>query len=293
VSSESSTFWKRQALLVAAIGLLLAPAVASAESSDTFPGTVPATFRLRLGGTYQWFNTKVTFQENLTPGGPISGGISMEDILGVPGSGPGFDGRGSWNFVGRFYLDFGYSYYSRSHTETIGQSFNFGDSTYTVGATVGASMKSQLPYVDFRYGIIKNESLQFGISVGAAYPILNAEASASGGVIGPGGPIVGESVSKSAKLEVPVPLLGLAFDMKLGDALSFGGLINGIFAPVHPYTGSIIFADAHIDWFASKNLGVGAAFDYTKFSIKRDDGKTLVDFSYDYYGPRVYLIVTF
>ncbi len=209
----------------------------TAESADTFPGDVPATFRLRLGGMYAWFNTETTLRENFTPGGPILAGISAEDVLGVPDSTAGFTGRGYWNFVGRFYVDFGYTGFSRSHEAAISQDFDFGDVTYTAGAEVSSSVKSHLPYVDFRYGIIKNESFQFGVSVGAAYPSVKEEASASAGVVGPNGPIVGQTVSRTAEVQMPVPLLGLQVDGRLGEGVSAGLIFNGIFAPVSPYSG--------------------------------------------------------
>jgi hypothetical protein len=175
----------------------------------------------------------------------------------------------------------------------IGRDFTFGDSTYTLGSSVSASMKSQLPYLDFRYGIVKTDTTQFGVSLGAAYPILKAEATASAGVIGPNGPIIGQDVTKTAKESLPVPLLGLAFEQKIGDSLSAGVLFNGIFAPVHPYVGSIFDAEAHIDWYATRNLGFGGGFEYTKFNLKREETNSYVNFAYSYYGPRVYVILSF
>jgi len=283
MSSRPSVWLGRFALLVAASGL-------AAPAQAQFPGDVPDTFRLRLGGAYAWFNTEVTFQENVTPGGPVGAGVDMENLL--QRSQPGFAARGQWNFLGRLFLDFGYTGFRRSRTQGIDTEFTFGDATYLVDASVSASVKSDLPYLDFRYGIIKNDSVQFGISLGAAYTILEAEASASGHVVGPGGPIDG-AVTRLAKISVPVPLLGLMFETKLADRLAAGVLVNGIFAPVHPYTGSVIDAEAHIDWYLARNFGISAAFDYTRFNIKREDELALVEFRYSYYGPRVYFIVTF
>jgi hypothetical protein len=274
--------------LVASV-LLLAAAGAQAQ----FPGDIPDTFHLKLGGMYAWFNTDVTFQENLTPGGPIGAGISLEDTLGMPSSKPGFVARGDWNVVGRLFVDFGYSGFERSATHTIARDFNFGDSTYTLGASVSTRTKSDLPYFDFRYGIIKNESTQFGLSLGAAYAFLEASASASAGVIGPNGPIVGQTVTRTAKISVPVPLLGLQFDQKLGDGFAAGVLFDGLFAPVHPYVGSVFDAEAHLDWYATRNFGVSVAFNYTKFNLKKEETNTFVDFSYSYYGPRLYLTLNF
>ena len=290
ISARIETGIRRLRLFAAVACLLLAASRAEAQ----FPGDVPDTFRLNVGGMYAWFGTDVTLQENFTPGGPIGAGINLED-LGVPKSRPGFSGRGYWNPFGRFFIDFGYSGFDRSVTETILFDIPFGDVTYTAGASLETSMQSHLPYLDLRYNLIKNDAVQFGLTLGVAYPIVEAKLSAAAGVVGPGGPIVGQTVTKEAKISTPVPLLGLLFDARLGDRVSAGVLFNGIFAPVHPYVGSIFQADAHIDWFFARNFGVGAAFDYTKFNIKKEDEDelVLVDFSYHYYGPRVYLTVTF
>jgi hypothetical protein len=258
-----------------------------------FPGDVPDTFRLSVGGMYAWFSTDVTFQENLTPGGPIGGGINMEDLLHQPSSRPGLAARGYWHFFDHFYLDFGYVGFWRSRTESIAQDISFDSVTYTAGASVKSSMNSQLPYLDLRWNFIQSDSFHLGVTLGAAYPILQAKLAASGGVVGPAGPIISQDVEREAKIQTLVPLLGLLLDARLGDRLSAGIIFNGIFAPVHPYVGSVFYVEPHIDWFLSKNFGVGGAFMYTKFNIKKEETLSLIDFSYSYYGPKVYVTVTF
>ena len=284
---------KWSAVLLAAFGLLLAARVASAQSSNTFPGDVPNTFRLYAGGMFAWFNTSVTFQENLTPGGPIGAGVTLEDSNLVAKTAPGFVARGYWNFLGRFSVDFGYTGFRRSKTTGALVDIPFGDSTYTAGASVATSTRSDLPYVDFRYDFIKNEHTQFGLSLGASYVSLEAQVQASAGVIGPDGPVIGQTVTRTAKEDVPVPLLGIKFDQQVGDALSAGVIFNGIFAPVHPYVGSVFDGEAHLDWFATKNFGVSAAFDYTRFNLKKEQTNTYTQFRYSYYGPKLYVTLSF
>lgn len=266
--------------------------LAAASAQAQFPGDVPDTFRLRLGGMYAWFNTDVNLEETVTPAG-LNVGISSEDLLGVPSSAPGFSARGYWNVAGRFFVDFGWTGFSRSETDTIAQDFDFGGVTYTLGSSVETSIKSSLPYVDIRYGIVNTDSTQFGVSIGAAYPNLKAKLSASAGILGPGGPIIGQTVSRTAQVDMVVPLLGLQFDTRLGEGLSAGILVNGIFAPVSPYSGSIFDAEAHVDWFFTPHFGVSGAFNYTRYDVKREDEVSLVEFEYSYYGPRAYLILTF
>jgi len=267
----------------------------AAGARAQFPGDVPDTFRLNAGGMYAWFTTNVTFQQNLTPGGPIGGGvgINLQSLTGLPSSTGGFTARGYWQPLNRFYVDFGYTLFDRSNTRSVSVDIPFGDSTYTAGASVATKMQSQLPYLDLRYNFVQNDSWQLGVNLGAAYAFLDADLSASSGVVGPNGPIVGQSTTREGKIETLVPLLGITANFKLGDRMSAGVIFNGIFAPVHPYAGSVFIVEPHFDYFFSKNFGVGAAFNYSKFHIKRDDGITIVEFRYSYYGPKVYLTVTF
>ena len=108
ISGRVETAIRKLRLLAAASCLLLAASRAQAQ----FPGDVPDTFRLNVGGMYAWFGTDVTFQEDFTPGGPIGAGINLED-LGAPKSRPGFSSRGYWNPFGRFFIDFGYTGFDR------------------------------------------------------------------------------------------------------------------------------------------------------------------------------------
>ena len=287
-SGRVETAIRKLRLLAAASCLLLAASRAQAQ----FPGDVPDTFRLNVGGMYAWFGTDVTLQP---AEGPISSEIHMEDVFGLADSRPGLSARGYWNPFGRFFIDFGYTGFFRKRTEAISVDVPFGDVIYTAGASVEASMDSHLPYLDFRYNFIKNDAVQFGLTLGVAYPILEAELTGEATVVGPGGRVIEETVTREAEISTFVPLLGLLFDARLGDRVSAGVLFNGIFAPVHPYVGSIFIAEAHIDWFVTPNFGVGGAFDYTKFNIKREDenNNVIVDFSYHYYGPKAYVILTF
>ena len=276
--------------IVAAVALGL---FVAGQARAQFPGDVPDTFRLSAGGMYAWFSTEVTLQENFIPGGPIGAGIDLEPIAGIPNSTGGFSARGYWQPLHRFYIDFGYTIFTRSDTRGLSFDIPFGDSTFTAGASTETRMQSQLPYLDFRYNFIQNESWSLGVNLGAAYSYLKADVTASAGVVGPNGPIIGQSTTKEAKIGTVVPLLGLTASFALGDHASAGVIFNGIFAPVHPYVGSVFVVEPHFDWYFTKNFGIGAAFDYTKFSIKKEDDITIIQFRYSYYGPKVYLTVAF
>jgi hypothetical protein len=261
---------------------------AAAQAQAQFPGDVPNTFRLNAGGMYSWFTTAASLEQN----GSGGASVNFEDIFNLP-SHFGFYGRVSFN-LGFLSFDGAYVGFSRSNTATISKDITFGDTTYTAGASVEGKQESHLPYADIRFNFFHNPSFQFGLTAGVAYPILKADLTASAGVIGPNGPILGGTTTKEAKLETPVPMLGIVTDVAFTNRFSGGIVFNGIFAPVHPYTGSIFQADVHMDYYFTPNFGVGGGFNYTRFRIKRDDSPTLlVDFHHDFYGPRAYLTATF
>jgi opacity protein-like surface antigen len=281
----------KRILPAAAIAVLF---LAAAPARAQFPSSVPDTFRLKVGGMYAWFDTDVSFQEDVTGGGPIGPGISLEDVLQLPNSKPGFAGTGYWNFAGRSFIDFGYMYFSRTRTATLATDVVYGDTTYTVGAEVSTKMTSNFPFASYRYGFVKNDAMQLGLSLGVAWINLSTEVSASAGVVGPGGPIVGQSVIKTAKVSPAVPILGLMFDARIAENLSFGARVDGVAAAITPYSGYMISGTAHLDWFFAQNFGLGAGYNYTKFSIEKDDlPDVFIDYSYRFDGPTFYLILTF
>src|SRR5262245_52068074 len=97
-----------------AVGWLVA-----GQARAQFPGDVPDTFRLSAGGMYAWFSTDVTLQEEITPGGPIGGGIDLEPVAGIPNSTGGFSARGYWQPLRRLYVDFGYTLFTRKNTRGL------------------------------------------------------------------------------------------------------------------------------------------------------------------------------
>ncbi len=99
---------------------------------------------------------------------------------------------------------------------------------------------------------------------------------------------------KTAKVSPAVPILGLMFDARIAENLSFGARVDGVAAAITPYSGYMISGTAHLDWYFAQNFGLGAGYNYTKFSIEKDDlPNVFIDYSYQFDGPTVYLILTF
>jgi hypothetical protein len=277
---------KRILTPMAVLGLLLVAVSARAQ----FPGTTPDTFRLQLGGMYAFTDTTVQFTQ--TTGAFAGQSINLENVSGLPTSKFGFQASGYWNFAGRSFLDFSYINLNRTRTRTISRDIIFGDTTFTAGASVTSSFKSSYPYLAYHYGFVKSPTTQFGASLGLAYVTMEAKLSASAGAVGPGGG-VGGSATKTAKEQVPVPLLGLQFQGQLAPSLSAGIDVKGAAATITPYHGSMIDASAHIDWYFAQNFGFGLGYEYTKLDIKKTNSTSTIKFDYQYDGPKAYVVLTF
>jgi hypothetical protein len=95
-------------------------------------------------------------------------------------------------------------------------------------------------------------------------------------------------------LSTPVPLLGLDVEGRIAGPVSIGARLSAIKLTVDPWSGSMVEAIAHVDWYFAHNFGVGGAYEYTRINIEKDRGNgSLVKFDYRYDGPRVYLVITF
>lgn len=277
---------KRHAVGIIAV-LLLAGAPVLAQSQ--FPGDIPDDIRFRLGGIWAFLGSSTTFSTSTFPGEEVN----FQKLLGLSGHKISFRGDGYWNFLGSSYFDFGFVSFDQKGSRQITKDIHFGGVTYTAGAQVDSESFSRFVSAAYRYGIIKNESFHLGASLGVSYTTLRADMTASSGVVGPGGPIVGQTTTKEAEINAPVPLIGLAFEAQISGPVSAGASIRGMGASIHPYSGHMIEAVAHVDWFLMRNFGMGAAYEYTTIEIKKKTDTKTVQANYRYDGPRIYVLLTF
>ncbi len=263
--------------------------LAAAPARAQFPGDVPETFRLRLGGIFATLDTKGSLSTSNIP----DASIDLNNLLGQPDHKTTFRGDGYWNFAGRSYLDFGFLDFSTDASRTVSQDIHFGDVTYTVGAEVASEDTQRYIYGAYRYEIFKNPTFHLGLSLGVSYTTLRATLSASAGVVGPNGPISGVTTTREAEVNVPVPLIGAETEIRIAGPVSIGAWVRAFKANISPYSGSMVDASVHADWFIVRNFGLGVAYEYNRINLEKiqDTKTTKLDFRYQ--GPRLYLTMTF
>lgn len=271
------------------VGTAIVTGLLSASSAlAQFPGDVPNNFRLRVGGIFA--NLEST--ASLSTGDSAAEDIDLGGVLGQPDTKNVFRGDGYWNFLGRFSLDFGFLDISSDASRSISRDIHFGGVTYTAGADVDSENESRYIYGAFRYDFVKNPSFHLGMSLGVSYTTLRTELSAEAGVVGPGGAITGR-VTRETKIDAPVPLLGLEAEGRIAGTVSIGGWVRAFDISIDPYSGSMVEAMGHVDWYFARNFGIGGGYEYSKIDVKRETDTKTTEFDFRYDGPRLYFIVTF
>ena len=280
----------RKLLLLGAAGLLLAAGSAMAQSATTFPGDSPDNFRLRLGMIFADLQSDVKLSSPSLPGE----GIDLTGIGLVGDKKNAFRGDGYWNFLGRSYLDFGFLDYSTDGSKTITKDIDFGGVVYKAGATVSGETSARYIYAAYRYGFVKTNAVHFGLSLGVSFATERAKLSATANVTKPDGTVVSGGASRERELNVPVPLLGMNLEVALGQSVTIGGNIRAVGANIDPWSGSWVEGVAGINWFITRNFGIGGAYEYQKIILeKKNSNGNDVRFDQRYEGPRAFLVMTF
>ena len=276
--------WTRLVLGAAALLLVSLPARAQ------FPDDRPDNIRFRLGGIFANFNTDIEASRPNAPGSDIN----FTDLGLTADTRNTFRGEGYWNFAGRSYLDFGYVKFSVDGSKQITKDFTFNGFVYKAGAEVAGETSSQYIYGAYRYGIVKNPNVHFGLSLGLSYAQLSASLSAKAGVQRPDGTVVQGGVSTERSVSVPVPLIGAEFEVRLAQSLTLMARARGIGITIDPYSGSWVEFAGSLNWYFARNFGIGGGYEYQKIILKKDESSPdAFRFEQRYEGPRAYFLLTF
>ncbi len=184
--------------------------------------------------------------------------------------------------------------YSTDGSNTISKDIHFGDVIYKAGATVSGETSARYIYAAYRYGFVKNHNVHFGLSLGISYSTERAKLSATANVTKPDGTVISGGASRERELNVPVPLLGMNLEFALGQSVTIGGNIRAVGANIDPWSGSWVEGVAGINWFITRNFGIGGAYEYQKIILEKKNSNGN-DFRFDqrYEGPRAFLVFTF
>ena len=282
-------------VLVASLAPIVCLSVAStaaAQFSSTYSSTrgMEERFRLDIGGFFQKFDTIVSIERSDgTPGTEVN----LEDALGQNSHQTNIRLDGYWRFGPHGSLVFAYRGWHRTNEKVMDRDITIGDTTYHAGANVSSDNRVNVIQLYYAYSFVNTGELELGAQLGLSGYYTKLAFSASGNVTGPGGTTAGTTGNEDTNFLAPVPGIGGYLKYTLLPRFFVYANVKGLpTVTISGYSGSMIDVTAGLDYFFTKNFGIGAGYEYSKITFK---GKSTprVGIDYKYSGPLAYLSVAF
>lgn len=245
------------------------------------------TFRLDVGGFFQKFATDVRVGDAL---GGAGTDVSLESTLGLPDTGTNLRVDGTWRLGPRAGLQLGYRRASRSGTNAIVQDVTFGDQTYHVGARVDTSVRRDVGELYLSYALVNGGDAEFALMLGVSAFSERVSVVASGSAAGPGGGSATQAEERN--VFAPVPAVGATFRYALYPRVFAWGKVKGVTGTVSGYHGSMLIWSAGLDWYLTKNVGIGGGYESERIAFERREARR-VDLDETVRGPVAYLSIAF
>jgi hypothetical protein len=278
---------KRTVLLLVALAMLaampaLAQSVVSAADREAMRG-FPDKWGFSLGTFLPAFETKVRLNGETANGTDID----FEKDLGLNKNLTAFQFTGFYRFGDHGRIDLVYVPWSREKTRTIDREIQWGDVTYDAGAEIHSKISVELLNIIYRYSFINNGKVTFGVNGGVSSLWSKAELTGEGTISG-GGTASG-TIAKKSDVIVPIPVIGVHFDMLLTKRLLWRAEGNYFAANVSGYNGHVSVLGTSIEYFLTRNIGLGAGFASDMYNVKKSgDNGGDVRVKYGFSGVTAY-----
>ncbi len=280
------------------VQLLLAAAFVLATSAEAQVGNsyyaqqrgMNERFRLDIGGFFQKFDTTVSVEGS---DGRPGTEVNLEDVLGQNSHQTNLRLDGYWRFGPHGSLVFGYRGWHRTNEHVIDRDINIGDTTYEAGANVSTDNRVNVFQLYYAYSFINNGDMELGAMLGLSAYYTKLSFEASGYVIGPGGSVGATTGNEAKNLLAPVPGIGAFFKYTLLPRTFIYAEIKGLpTVTISGYSGSMIDVTAGLDYYFTKNVGIGGGYEYSKITY-HGASTPRVGIDYKYSGPLVYVTIAF
>ncbi len=248
------------------VGLLLLTSSVVAQEKRPRIGFEPFYWQSKLEGdiTISEKNiqgTKIDFKDIL----------NLEELKGIP------EGE-LWLRV-RKRSKFSLSYFEVEHKgqEVITHSFTYKGTTYNVGWPVSSRLKTQVATLVYQFNFLQGKGGELGFLLGAKYLAFETEIETPG------------IAKQEARIEGPLPVVGLAGQLNFGKYVSWDTKVSGIGGNYADVQASLIDGWSRLMVHFGKHWGVGAGYRY--FSLNGEDEDNEASFTLS--GPAAFLTARF
>ncbi len=273
------------------VGFLAAPFPGAAQMTSSYAAQkgMDENFRIDVGGFFQKFDTSI-FLESSTG---ASTSIGLENLLGQDVHKTSFRVDGYWRFGRHASLVFGYLGWTRSASATAAQEIQWGDYVIHSGSSLDSRVRVAVPQLYYAYSAVNNGTMETGGMIGISTYINKANLDASGSITGPGGTTSGSYSSDQWHLTVPIPATGAYLRYALYPGFLLDADVKWLPSiTISGYNGGMLEYKAGLDFYFTKNIGIGAMYQYTHVHVYHTETNT-VGFDFRYSGPYGFLSLAF
>ena len=272
---------KKYLVMLLSASILAGSQLAYAVDTDADANPV-FTNRMLLGAGAFWASTDAIIgAEDLNS--PLKAEINFND-LGLDDSDATLMAYALLRLGNRWRIELDYANIEQEGSGYI-DSVDVGAITVPVGGTIASYVNTRFITTRLGFSVVRNETLELGVSAGVS--AASIEAGVAGNIDGVG------SGSGDVSADVPLPSFGVYGTLALTKKLSIGGRAGLFSIEVGDDTGDLQDFFASIDYFFTKNIGVGLAYKYIDIDVKIKEDTYRQVYNINQSGPVAYLTIGF
>jgi hypothetical protein len=250
---------------------------ARAQSYDPFDP------RLSISAAAYWPGVDTTARANGTGSrGLLGTSIDLENDLGLKDHDILFAGGLTWNIARRHSLDLLYFELARDGSRTIGRNINFRDQTFAFQTDVHSHFETEVVRLSYGYAFIADDRQRLTGQFGVHYTKVKAGLDVAAG-----------SVRAEADSDVPLPVIGIGYERRLGDRFLFDASGQIFRLNFDDLDGSLDNVFANFYWAPARQLSVFVGYNYYRINVDVRKEHWNGSFNFRYKGPWAGVLVGF
>lgn len=243
-------------------------------------------------------NSEIQIIGDFVPPGPP---IDIEDILGIEDSKlVGWAGI-RWHFARRHSIGFEFFTLRRDAgiSDTFSPPLQIGD-TFIESGGISTTYDTDVGRLTYGFSMIRTDRSDFQLKAGIHVASLKADVNLTGAICDPttipstppGCPADGIG-TESEDVTAPLPHFGLSYAYVINEDWAFNLAGMGFAIELDNIDGSLIELDADIAWQPWRNVGFGLGLRFFRADVESRSSALNGAFTFDYFGPALYVHTTF
>jgi len=254
------------------------------SSISSFASTLCDTcsYEFRLGASAASFNSQVRF-DSVIDETAIGDNINLEDDLGVTKDDDFIYASLSWQFLDKHSVKIDYAEYTRSAQATSTRDYQFGQDLLLTGSYIDTEASTRIKDIAYTYDFYTKDRLNVGALFGVYWSTREFKISANGIVVDEQG--VNQQLidyNRKAKVDIPLPTLGLTFGYQLSPDWELEANLRSLKVNMDNRTGNFTNLSTGLRYKLSDSTSMGLALTsrHLKVTSRRNELQGKINWAY-------------